>query len=82
MDQVTGTFKLMSAGIDGFDLTFTQMDAFGGEFVRHGNSTFQAAAEVVEQVLGRALSSGEQTTLSVGNGLVETVSADRLKMYF
>jgi hypothetical protein len=82
MDQITGNFKLISRGIDGYDLLFSRIDGVGGTEQRRGVATPADAIEVLERVLGRELTAGEKETLAIGNGLVAMASAERFRTYF
>jgi hypothetical protein len=82
VEQITGSFKLVYRGIDGYDLLFARIDGFGGSDERRGVATLAEAIEVVERVLGRELTAGEKETLAIGNGLVASVSAERYRMDF
>jgi len=38
MEQITGSFKLVYRGIDGYDLLFSRIDGFGGSEERGGDA--------------------------------------------
>ncbi len=83
MNEVHVTFKLVSTGIDGFDLLLTRLDGFSsGLEERRGVPSLPAAIEVVQRVLGRQLTAGEQTTLAIGNGLAVAVNSANIDTYF